>query len=326
MNDQKYLKERRKIRQRTLKELREQENELKEKRKELKEKSERKELLEKIKTKDDIIIKAAQDTINEEKNNGDNDEDFDIDKNLEKYEHKRFNSDAQKKQMEHSSRRLDSISVENLSNKKRSELNNNTSLQNLIIQLKIYNLPEIFNLCLMNNLSGLKQINLGSLDEMTFIGFMNDYKKHCNKLLNLTSLKITLSASLTSFVNLEKYVIEYININTPNLKQKFLFSDLIIINENKMKELFELVYLKSVVKKLVIQIGYECEHILSKVITKYINEKKEESKTEMYSLLILMELPEYHDIYNPKILECLSSFYGLNKNKAIICKENPNSF
>ena len=77
---------------------------------------------------------------------------------------------------------------------------------------------------------------------------------------------------------------------------------------------------------LVIQIGYENEHILSKVLTKYINEKKEESKTEMYSLLILMELPEYHDIYNPKILDCLSSFYGLNKNKAIICKENPNSF
>ena len=322
LNDQNYIKERKKIKQRTLKELREKENELKEKRKELKEKSERKELLEKLKSKEDIIIKTPQDTINEEKNEGNNEEDYDPDKIIEKYEHKRFNSDAQKKQTEHSSRRLESISVENISSKKRSELNNNTSLQNLVIQLKIYNLPEIFNLCLMNNLSGLKQINLGSLDEMTFVGFMNDYKKYCNKLLNLTSLKITLSTSLTSFINLEKYVIEYININTPKLQEKFLFSDLIILNESKMKELFELVYLNSIVNKLVIQIGYENEHILSKVLTKYINEKKEESKTEMYSLLILMELPEYHDIYNPKILDCLSSFYGLNKNKAIIFTNN----
>ena len=175
----------------------------------------------------------------------------------------------------------------------------------------------------MNNLSGLKYINLGSFDEMTFIGFINDYKKYYNNFSSLTSLKISLCPSLTSYINLEKYILEYININPPKLEEKFLLSDLHIINENKMKELFELVYLMSEIKKLVFQIGYENEHILSKTISKYINEKREESKIVMYSLIILMELPEYHEIYNAKILECLSSFYGINKNKAIICKENP---
>ena len=322
MNDKNIIKERRKNKQRTLKELREKENELKERKKELKEKSERKELLEKIKSKDQIIAKMPQETINEEKKGEDNDED-DIDKKIENYEQKRCNSDAQKKRNEQSVRRMESISVENISNKKRSELNNNTSLQNLVLQFKIYDLPEIFNICLMNNLSGLKYINLGSFDEMTFIGFINDYKKYYNNFSSLTSLKISLCPSLTSYINLEKYILEYININPPKLEEKFLLSDLHIINENKMKELFEIVYLMSDVKKLVFQIGYENEHILSKTLSKYINEKKEESKIVMYSLIILMELPEYHEIYNPKILECLSSFYGINKNKAIICKENP---
>ena len=83
-----------------------------------------------------------------------------------------------------------------------------------------------------------------------------------------------------------------------------------------MKELIELVY-----TKLFVQINNDNERLLSKVLTKYIND----NKIELNALIILTELPEFHNLYNPNIIDCLSSFYGMNKNKAIICKENPNT-
>ena len=324
MNNINEIKERKKIKQRTLLELREKENELKEKKKELKEKNERNKLLEKINSKDQIT-KSIQEISNKEENketynDGDEDDDFDIDKKIQAYDHKRFNSVVQKKQKEQAAQHFEPI-MEDFSIKKRSELNTNLSLKNIVLQFKIYELPEIFNICLMNNLSGLKSINLGSMDEITFIGFMNSYKKNCSKLLNLTTLKISLGVSVKSYISLEKYIVEYITFNSPNIEEKFLFSQLYIINESKMKELIELVYIKSLIPKLVVQISNDNEHLLSKVLTKYIND----SKTELNTLIILTELPEFHNLYNPNILDCLSSFYGMNKNKAIICKENPNT-
>ena len=316
MNNIYEIKERRKIKQRTIKEQREKENELFVKKKELKQKIERKQLLEKMNCKDDIIIESTKEiTIN------DDDLDMDMDKKIEKYEYKRYKSVAQKIPKEQAARRNESIIIEDITNKNRSELNKNCTLQNLVLQMKIYELPEIFNICLMNNLNGLKTINIGSLDEITFIGFMNGYKNYHNKLINLTSLKISLGVSITYFSNLEKYILEFININSPKIEEKFLFSDLQILNENKMKELIELVYIKATVPKLVIQISNENEHMLSKVLSKYINE----SKTEMNSLIILMDKPEFKKLYNTDILECLFSFYGKKKNRAIICKENPNT-
>ena len=316
MNNILEIKERRKIKQRTIKEQREKENELFVKKKELKQKIERKQLLEKMNCKDDIIIESSKEiSIN------DDDLDMDMDKKIEKYEYKRYKSVAQKIPKEQAARRNESILIEDITNKNRSELNKNCTLQNLVLQMKIYELPEIFNICLMNNLNGLKSINIGSLDEITFIGFMNGYKKYHNKLINLTSLKISLGVSITYFSNLEKYILEFININSPKIEEKFLFSDLQILNENKMKELIELVYIKATVPKLVIQISNENEHMLSKVLSKYINE----SKTEMNSLIILMDKPEFKKLYNTDILECLFSFYGKKKNRAIICKENPNT-
>jgi len=316
MNNILEIKERRKIKQRTIKEQREKENELFVKKKELKQKIERKQLLEKMNCKDDIIIESTKEiTIN------DDDLDMDMDKKIEKYEYKRYKSVAQKIPKEQAARRNESILIEDITNKNRSELNKNCTLQNLVLQMKIYELPEIFNICLMNNLNGLKSINIGSLDEITFIGFMNGYKKYHNKLINLTSLKISLGVSITYFSNLEKYILEFININSPKIEEKFLFSDLQILNETKMKELIDLVYIKAIVPKLVIQISNENEHMLSKVLSKYINE----SKTEMNSLIILMDKPEFKKLYNTEILECLFSFYGKKKNRAIICKENPNT-
>ena len=78
----------------------------------------------------------------------------------------------------------------------------------------------------MNNLKGLKYINIGYLDEITFISFVDDYKKNANKLASLTTLKISIGISVFSYSKLEKYVIEYINVNSPILEEKFLFSDL----------------------------------------------------------------------------------------------------
>ena len=131
------------------------------------------------------------------------------------------------------------------------------------------------------------------------------------------------SISLKSYISLEKYILEYININSPVIEEKFLFSDLNIINENKMRELIELVYENAVVPKLVIQIGTENYHILSKALYKFINEKKERCRLEMNSMIILMHMPEFIKLYNQSILECLSSFYGMRKNRAIICKDSP---
>ena len=327
MNDENEKKERKKIKQRTIKEQRDKENEIKERKKELKEKNERKELLEKIYNKDIIseITKEKSIEINIKDKYYNDDYDFDLDKSKEKFERKRYNSVVQKKQIEQAARRRKSITIEDIEIKRRSELNTNSSLQNLTLQFKIYELPEIFNFCLMNNLSGLKTINLGSFDELTFIGFINSYKRYNHKLLNLISLKITLGVSLISFSGLEKYILEFININSPKIEEKFLFSDLQVINESKMRELIELVYIKALVSRLVIQIGYENEHMLSKVLSKFINEKKDEYKIGMTSLIILMHKPEFQKLSNQNILECLNSFYSLNKNRAIICKENPNT-
>ena len=212
-------------------------------------------------------------------------------------------------------------SSKNLQGIQRGELNDNKTLKNLTLQLKIYHLPEIFNICLMNNLSGLKSINLGYLDDVTFIGFLNDFKLNSKKLLNLTSLKISLCSSVISYNNLEIYVIEYINTNSPKLEEKFLLTDLKISSEEKMAELAFLVYKKSTVPKLLIQINNDNENsrLLSKVFSKHMKEKD-----LMYDLLLIMQSPGYKEkLFTPNIIGCLASFLAKKSNRAIICKEDP---
>ena len=322
MNNEKEIKKKKTTKQKELKEQRDKENEIKEKKKELKDKISRKELLEKINSKDNIS-QPLQENNDENDNDKGEDEDDDIEKNYDIYDFKRYNSVIQKKVPETAARREESFHMEELSIKKRSELSKNNCLENLTMHFKIYDLPEIFNICIMNNLNGLKSINIGNFDEITFIGFINNYRKYSNHLTSLTSLKICLGVSVTSYISLEKYILEYININSPVIEEKFLFSDLNIINENKMRELIELVYENAVVPKLVIQIGTENYHILSKALYKFINEKKERCRLEMNSMIILMHMPEFIKLYNQSILECLSSFYGMRKNRAIICKDSP---
>ena len=202
---------------------------------------------------------------------------------------------------------------------KRNVLNTNNTLKHLTIQFKIYNLPELFNFCIRNNLNGLKTINFGTLDEATFIGFMNSYKKYSDELKSLETLKISLGLSVTSYTRLENYILDYININPPNLQEKYLLSNLQIIKENKMKELVELVYFKAVVPKLVIQIGNENTHMLSKILHKFILE----TRTELHSLCMIFMLEKYQKLRIGNILELLSSFYEKKKNRVILCIEEP---
>ena len=250
---------------------------------------------------------------------------IDIDNNSEHFNtKKRFRSVLKKTKTTYLSNEVrpkETINSDTILDQQRRHLNKNITLENLTIQFKIYNLPEIFNICLMNNLKGLKYINLGYLDDITFIAFVNDFKANSDKLVNLTSLKISLGISIVSYVNLEKYIIEYININSPILEEKFLFSNLKLVNEEKMDELIELVYFKAITPKLVIQLGNDNDtiHLLSKDIGKYIKKRK----IEMNYLLMLMDLPKYNKLYNWDIIKCIASFYLRKGNRAIICKENP---
>jgi hypothetical protein len=312
--------------------IKEKERELKEQREkeiELKEKNARKDLLENISNNFNIASSFSTKDVIKVMENKEKDENIyvDIDNNLEQYDYsKRFRSVFHKKKniiIEKEPTRKETMGSDKYLIEQRRQLNENDSLENIIIQFKIYNLPEIFNIFIMNNLRGLKSINLGYLDEITFISFIKDYKINALQLQNLTSLKISLCPSVVSFNNLEKNIYEYINTNTPNLEEKFLFSDLKIVSEAKMNEFVDLVYFKALVPKIVVQIGNDNDniHLLSKVVDKY----NKLIQTQIYSLVMLMDLPEYKKLYTMNIIRCLASFYSKKENSAILCKENLNN-
>ena len=312
--------------------IKEKERELKEQREkeiELKEKNARKDLLENISNNFNIASSFSTKDVIKVMENKENEENIyvDIDNNLEQYDYsKRFRSVFHKKKniiIEKEPTRKETMGSDKYLIEQRRQLNENDSLENIIIQFKIYNLPEIFNIFIMNNLRGLKSINLGYLDEITFISFIKDYKINALQLQNLTSLKISLCPSVVSFNNLEKNIYDYINTNTPNLEEKFLFSDLKIVSEAKMNEFVDLVYFKALVPKIVVQIGNDNDniHLLSKVVDKY----NKLIQTQIYSLVMLMDLPEYKKLYTMNIIRCLASFYSKKENSAILCKENLNN-
>ena len=91
-----------------------------------------------------------------------------------------------------------------------------------------------------------------------------------------------------------------------------------------MTEFVDLVYFRATVPKIVIQIGNDNDNIylLSKVIDKFLKNRLD----EMYSLIMLMDLPQYKSLYTMNIIRCLASFYSKKENSAILCKENPNNF
>ena len=309
--------------------IKEKEKELKEQREredELRGKNARKDILENISNLSNCPPSLSNKEIAKVVEGKEKGYQVDVDENIENYHNKRFKSVYHKKKFninEKESRRKETINSEKLLIEQRRQLNKNDSLENLTIQFKIYDLPELFNICLMNNLMGLKTINLGYLDEITFISFLKDYKFNLNKLENLTSLKISLCSSIIYYNNLEKYIIEYINTNSPKLEEKFLFSDLKIFSEQKMDELVELVYFQAEIPKLVVQLGNDNDN--TRLLPKVINKRIQDRRTGMLSMIILMDLPEFKKLYSMNIIKCLASFYSKKKNRAILCKENPNN-
>lgn len=207
---------------------------------------------------------------------------------------------------------------------KKSEFFINTNLKHMTIQCKFIKIPYIFNLCLMNNLSGLINIFLGDFDQTTFDGFLLDYKKYSKYLVNLTSLKISLNLSVTSYKLLEKDIIDYININTPNLKEKALYSNLDIESLEKMNQLVELVYFRSKLESLYVLISYNNKELLNQSMKNVIGKFKMTNKKEFMSLIILFSREEYKKLYIKHILENLLSFYLKKDNKIVICSESPN--
>ena len=201
------------------------------------------------------------------------------------------------------------------------QFNYNNNLENLVIQLKICFLPEIFNFCKINNLAGLKYINLGNLDEISFKGFVDDYKLNYTKLQSLVTLKINLGFSVLFYDNLEKYIFDFININSKNLQEKLLLSNLIINNEDKMEKLIELVYLKANIEKLVIKINYENIDLLSKLLTKFTIQYQNKYTKNIYSLILSLNHPKFKKINKKEIITNLCDFIIFSRYRTILCNE-----
>jgi len=282
------------------------------KEKELKEKNERGKLLGKI-SESDIITQIPQEKMDE----------FDIDINMENYDSsKRYKSMMQKSSFERGALRRKSSSLNQFESKSR-KLNPNDSLENIVLQMKIYDLPEIFNIVKINNISGIQSINLGNLDEITFKGFVTDYKLYFDRLKSLKSLKINLGISVLDYDDLENYIMDYLYINSPVLEEKFLLSNLYIKNETKMKELIELVYVKAELNKIIMTINNSNIDLFSKHLIKFIAEYKNSFSNLLNSLVLAMSHPKYKKFKSLEIPKYLSEFIGLKNNRFILCNENP---
>ena len=282
------------------------------KEKELKEKNERGKLLGKI-SESDIITQIPQEKMDE----------FDIDINMENYDSsKRYKSMMQKGTFERGAQRRKSSSLNQFESKSR-KLNPNDSLENIVLQMKIYDLPEIFNIVKINNISGIQSINLGNLDEISFKGFVTDYKLYFDRLKSLKSLKINLGISVLDYDDLENYIMDYLYINSPVLEEKFLLSNLYIKNETKMKELIELVYVKAELNKIIMTINNSNIDLFSKHLIKFIAEYKNSFSNLLNSLVLAMSHPKYKKFKSLEIPKYLSEFIGLKNNRFILCNENP---
>ena len=282
------------------------------KEKELKEKNERGKLLSKI-SESDIITQIPQEKMDE----------FDIDINMENYDSsKRYKSMMQKSSFERGALRRKSSSLNQFESKSR-KLNPNDSLENIVLQMKIYDLPEIFNIVKINNISGIQSINLGNLDEISFKGFVTDYKLYFDRLKSLKSLKINLGISVLDYDDLENYIMDYLYINSPVLEEKFLLSNLYIKNEAKMKELIELVYVKAELNKIIMTINNSNIDLFSKQLIEFIAEYKKSFSNLLNSLVLAMSHPKYKKFKSLEIPKYLSEFIGLKNNRFILCNENP---
>ena len=191
----------------------------------------------------------------------------------------------------------------------------NDSLKEITLQLKIFGLPNIFNICLFNNITGLTCISIGDLDIESFDGFLNDYKKYLDKMNNLTTLKIGLNNTIISYDTIEDKIKEFINTNSINLKEKVLFSYLEFENMENLNNLKNCVKLAKI-EKLVVQIGQNNQALLNSC---EFNEN-EKNRIELESLYYIMTKSPYNLLIKDKIIKNLRKYFKKNKEKLVVCK------
>ena len=198
---------------------------------------------------------------------------------------------------------------------KNIEFGCNKSLKNLTLQCKIFRIPNIFNICLYNNISGLTNITIGDLDLESFNGFLNGYKNNLDKLINLITLKIGLNNTIISYDQVEDQIKLFIQIKQINLKEKVLFSFIELDNIEQINDL-KICVNSSNTEKLVIQIGHNNKKLLD--ISDFDNEEK--LKMELQSLYFIITKPPYRTLMKDKIIKKIRKFFNKNIQKRVICK------
>ena len=191
----------------------------------------------------------------------------------------------------------------------------NKSLKEITLQCKIFGIPNIFNICLFNNITGLTYISIGDLDLESFNGFLDDYKKYIDKMSSLMTLKIGINNSILSYEEIEYKIKEFINVKSINLKNKVLFSFLEFKNIEQINELRKCV-LHSKMEKLVVQIGQNNKILLN---TCEFNDN-EKYKTELESLYYVMTNNSYNILIKDKIIKNIRRYFKKNKEKIVVCK------
>lgn len=181
-------------------------------------------------------------------------------------------------------------------------------------------IPNIFKICLYNNISGLTNINIGDLDLESFLGFLNDYEKNLDKMHSLETLKIGLNNTILEYDKVEKEILKFINIKSKNLKEKVLFSYLQLDNLDKIN-LLRISVLKANINRLVIQIGQTNEILLN--AAEYMDDEK--YKIELQSLYYIMTVKPYNELAKDKIIKRLRTYFKKNKEKIVVCRKQFNN-
>ena len=195
------------------------------------------------------------------------------------------------------------------------EYNCNESLKEITLQCKMFGIPNIFNICLFNNITGLTYISIGDLDIESFNGFLNDYKKNIDEMNNLITLKIGLNNTIISYDDVEEQIKEFINIKPIKLKEKVLFSFLELENIQKLNDLRKCVK-SAKVDKIVVQIGKNNKILLNSC---EINEN-ERNKLELESLFYVLSKSPFNILIKDKIIKHLRKYFKKNKEKIVVCK------
>ena len=206
-------------------------------------------------------------------------------------------------------------------NEVNKEFGFNDSLKEITLQCKIFGIPNIFNIFLYNNISGLIYISIGDLDLESFNGFLYDYKKHLDKMTNLNTLKIGLSNIIISYEEVEDKMKEFIDINSVNLKAKILYSHLELGYIDKINDLRKYVQ-KTKIEKIVVQIGSNNNILLNSC---EYNEN-EKNRIELESLYYIMTKQPYNLLIKDKIIKNLRRYFKKNKEKIVICRPYFSSF